>query len=83
MSSVSPSWLIATMRSALGGASTASSAWIESPEVCAAWNDVPQPVTTTRPSGKPPSAEPLGDAGEPLRLGGDRRAHVLSGSHGP
>ena len=35
-----------------GGASTASSACTARPPVCAAWNDVPQPVKTTRaPSG--------------------------------
>ena len=50
--SVSPSCETHTIRSASGGARTASSACIAAPPVCAAWNDVPQPVCTTRaPSG--------------------------------
>ena len=32
------------MMSALGGLITASSACIATPPVCAAWNEVPQPV---------------------------------------
>src|SRR5919202_1144300 len=50
-SGVSPSWLITTSTSACGGESTASSACTASPAVCAAWNDVPQPVKTARPDG--------------------------------
>src|SRR6188472_2023779 len=51
VSGVSPSWLTSTSTSTSGGASTNSSASIPLPEVCAAWNDVPQPTTATRPSG--------------------------------
>ena len=44
VSGVVPSWLASTSTSAAGGASTKSSAWTASPPVCAAWNEVPQPV---------------------------------------
>ena len=39
-------------------------------------------MTTHAALGEAPPAEPLGHAREPLRLSRDRRAHVLSGSHG-
>ena len=66
VSSVSPSCETHTSRSASGGASTASSACTAQPPVCAAWNDVPHPVKTTRaPSG---SRSPVGTCAQPLRL---------------
>ena len=51
VSGVSPSWLTSTSTSASGGCSRNSSASTPLPEVCAAWNEVPQPTTATRPSG--------------------------------
>ena len=50
---VFPSWLTQTSTSASRcGRNTSSSACTASPPVCAAWNDVPQPVNSTRPSGR-------------------------------
>ena len=61
VSGVSPSCETQTIRSASGGASTASSACTAQPPVCAAWNDVPQPTKTTRA----PVGQPQVDAARP------------------
>ena len=53
VSAVAPSWLTQTSTSASrSGWRTSSSACTASPPVCAAWNDVPQPVKSNLASGK-------------------------------
>ena len=53
VSAVAPSWLTQTSTSASrSGRRTSSSACTASPPVCAAWNDVPQPVKSSLASGK-------------------------------
>src|SRR5262245_38015538 len=50
---VVPSWLTRTSSSASArGARTSSRACTAEPPVCAAWKDVPHPVSSTRASGK-------------------------------
>ena len=75
VSGVSPSWLTSTSRSASGGSSRNSSASTPLPVVWAAWNEVPQPTATTRPSGKPQLGRHLR---EPLGLRRDRRSRLLA-----
>ena len=74
VSAVSPSCETQTRTSASGGSSTASSACTARPPVCAAWNEVPQPVCTTdAPSG---SRRSVGTSPQPLRLREDGCARL-------